>query len=291
MFTKAEKSKAKLRLAIYGISGSGKTYTALSMATGMSDKIALIDTERLSASKYADRFDFDTADLGSPTIDNYIKFIQGAGQAGYEVLIIDSMTHGWKELLEMIDKIAKTKFKGNSWAAWSEGTPKQNKFIDTLMRFDGHIIATMRSKTEYTVAQDKNGKTKPMRVGLAPEQGKGIEYEFDMLIEMSPEHDGLVLKDRTGKYQDKVIEKPGPEFGRELIDWLNDGKKVKSKKERIKEWLYAESDGDPETTKKIVNKLTAGMYETVDEIIDIRHFERFFDKCQERITKFEREVA
>ena len=84
----------------------------------------------------------------------------------------------------------------------------------------------MRSKTEWTVNSD-GGKNKPVRVGLAPEQGKWIEYEFDMLMEMTPEHYANIIKDRTGRYQDKMLEKPWEEFGQDLLAWLNEGVEVK----------------------------------------------------------------
>jgi hypothetical protein len=60
-----------------------------------------------------------------------------------------------------------------------------------------------------------------VRVGLAPEQGKGIEYEFDLLLELSPDHVGHVIKDRTGKFQDVLLEKPGEDFGQALAAWLS----------------------------------------------------------------------
>jgi hypothetical protein len=224
VFQKATKTQSKLRCAIFGPSGSGKTYSALRIATGMGGKIAVIDTERGSASKYADRFNFDVSELLESTVDNLVNLI---GQAkGYDVLIIDSLSHSWQELLVEVDSLAKAKYKGNSWSAWSEGTPKQRSLINALLSFDGHIIASMRSKTEWQTESGSNGKSRPVRVGLAPEQGKGIEYEFDLLLEISPEHYANVIKDRTGKYQDKIIEKPGEDFGRELIEWLKDGKSL-----------------------------------------------------------------
>lgn len=223
-FVKAVKSQSKLRCALFGPSGSGKTYSALSIATGMGGKIALIDSERGSASKYADRFDFDTVDLEEKSIAEYCALIKEAAKAGYNVLIIDSLSHAWSELLTEIDQLAKAKYKGNTWSAWSEGTPKQKVLIDAILSFPGHVMATMRAKTEWTNDKDeRTGKSTPRRVGLAPEQGKGIEYEFDILLEVSPEHFANVIKDRTGKYQDKIIEKPGKEFGEELIAWLNSG--------------------------------------------------------------------
>lgn len=223
-FKKATKEQTKLRCALFGPSGAGKTFSALRMATGIGGPIAFIDTERKSASKYADRFDFDVVDLERRNIESYIEMIQMAGSAGYNVLIIDSLSHAWQELLEEVEKLAQAKYKGNTWSAWSEGTPRQRKLIDAILNFPGHIIATSRSKTEWTNEKDPNtGKNKPVRVGLAPEQGKGIEYEFDLLMEINTEHFATVLKDRTGKYQDQFIEKPDEKFGHELAEWLASG--------------------------------------------------------------------
>lgn len=222
-FKKATKAQAKLRCAMFGPSGAGKTYTALRVATGIGGKIAVIDTERGSASKYADRFSFDALDLPDHTIATYVDAIRLAGREGYDVLVIDSLSHGWQDLLAEIDKIAATQFKGNTWSAWSKGTPKQRAMIDAILDFPGHVIATMRSKTEWSQEKNDRGKSTPVRVGLAPEQGKGIEYEFDLLIELTTEHYATVIKDRSGKFQDAMIDRPGEDFGRELAAWLSDG--------------------------------------------------------------------
>lgn len=232
-FKKASKKQSKLRLAVFGASGSGKTYSSLRIASGMSDKIAFIDTERGSASKYADKFNFDVLELDTFKISEYVEAIDAANEAGYDVLIIDSLTHAWQELLQEIDEIAKAKYRGNTWSAWSEGTPKQRMLVDSILRFKGHIISTMRSKTDWVIETTDKGKSKPVRVGLSPEQGKGIEYEFDMLMEITPEHYANVLKDRTGKYQDETIKEVGEKFGSELIEWLNDGE---SFEDMVKEW-------------------------------------------------------
>lgn len=223
-FKRATKEQSKLRLAIFGPSGAGKTFTALRIAAGLGGTVAVIDSERGSASKYSDRFEFDVCDLTDKRIAGYVEQIREAGRAGYAVLIIDSLSHAWQELLEEVDRLAASpKFKGNSWGAWSEGTPKQRALVDTILAYPGHVIATMRSKTEWTTTKDSRGKSAPERVGLAPEQGKGIEYEFDLLLELSEEHYGRILKDRTGKFQDAILERPGEDFGRELAAWLADG--------------------------------------------------------------------
>jgi hypothetical protein len=229
---KATKAQAKLRLAAFGPSGAGKTMTALRIATGLLEgttkRIGVIDTERGSAAKYSDRWDFDVIELeGRKDVETVTGAISAFAQAGHGVLVIDSLTHAWQELLVEIDRLAKTRYKGNTWSAWSEGTPLQRSLVDAILDYPGHVIATMRSKTEWTTEKDdRTGKSKPMRVGLAPEQGKGIEYEFDMLMEISTAHVAEFIKDRTGKYQDQMIEKPGEGLGRELAAWLADGAPV-----------------------------------------------------------------
>ena len=232
-FQKAVKEQVKLRLAIYGPAGAGKTASALRIAHGIGGRIAFIDTENYSASRYADGlnyagefvpFSFDVVSLTKPTIENYLEAIQSAENAGYNVLIIDSLSHGWQELLEEIDRIAKTKYRGNSWSAWSDGTPKQKSLIRAITQSNMHIIATMRAKTEWETGKDeKTGKSKPVRVGLAPEQGKGIEYEFDMLMEINDSHYATIIKDRSGKFQDMEIHCPDEKFGEELAEWLTQG--------------------------------------------------------------------
>ena len=226
MFKKATKEKAKLRLALFGVSGGGKTYSALRMATGLGEKIALIDTEHGTASKYADRFNFDVCDLDNPTINNVLMTMKEARD--YDVLIIDSLSHAWEELLDEVNRIAKAKFGGNTWSAWSEGTPKQKKLIEAILEFPGHIIVTMRAETNWTTTVNDRGKVIPIRIGEAPRQGKNIEYEFDMLIQLSQDHSALVLKDRTGKFQDQCLQEIDEQFGKDLNTWLQDGE-VKEK--------------------------------------------------------------
>lgn len=227
-FKKATKKQAKLRLALFGVSGSGKTYSALRLAKGLGGSIAVIDTENHTACKYSDRFDFDVCECEKASINNIVNLLNEASE--YDVLIIDSLTHAWDELLDEVNRIAKTKFGGNSWSAWSEGTPKQRAFIKALLDFKGHLIVTMRSETSWEVTENDKGKKVPVRIGTAPKQGKSIEYEFDMLMQLSQDHSALVLKDRTGKYQDECIDLIDEELGKQLGEWLSDGEVVKEEK-------------------------------------------------------------
>lgn len=223
-FRKATKAQAKLRAAVFGPSGGGKTMSTLRIGRGLAGPngtVAVIDTERGSASKYSDRFDFEVLDLKDYTVQGYVEAIKAAH--GFDVLVIDSLSHGWQSLLEEVEKLAKAKYRGNTWSAWSEGTPLQKKLVNAILDFPGHVLATIRSKTEWTTVEDGRGKKVPQRIGMAPEQGKGIEYEFDLLLEISTEHIANVIKDRTGRFQDKLIDKPDEDFGRQLALWLADG--------------------------------------------------------------------
>ncbi len=189
MFKKAERKQAKLRLALSGPSGSGKTTGALLIAKGIGGKIAVLDTERGSASLYADLVDFDVVELSPPyTPERYIEIIHAAEKEGYTTLILDSITHEWNGqggILEIVDKVAKTKFKGNSYAAWNEGTPRHQKFIDTMLASSLHIIATMRSKAVYVETEKGNGKKSIEKQGSSPQQREGLEYDFTAVLDIS----------------------------------------------------------------------------------------------------------
>lgn len=223
MFKKAERKQAKLRLALAGPSGSGKTYSALLLAQGIGGRIAVIDTEHGSASLYADIADFDTLELHAPySPERYVDAITAAEQAGYNVLIIDSYSHEWTGsggCLEANEKLAHQKFKGNTWAAWNETTPRHRRLTDKILTTSLHIICTMRSKTETVQGEGK----KVIKLGMKSEQRDGTDYEFTVVLDIT--HDGhaaIASKDRTKLFdQPEVISE---DTGRRLLAWLNDGK-------------------------------------------------------------------
>lgn len=226
LFEKASKKQAKLKLLIDGTSGSGKTHTMLRILRGIGGKIAVIDSENHSVEKKSNELlaSIDVANIEDRTLDNYIKHIQAAEESGYDAIGIDSISHPWLELLDEVDKLARTKYAGNSFRAWSEGTPRQRKFVDAIMFSKCHIVATSRVKTEWAAETNDKGKVQPRKLGLAPEQGKGIEYEFDIWMRMSDENIGTILKDRfDAGLQGKIIEMPGEDFGRILLQYINEG--------------------------------------------------------------------
>lgn len=224
-FQKATKTRARLRMAISGASGSGKTYTALRVAQAFG-KIAVIDTEHGSASKYADTFDFDVLELNNYHPQKYIDALNAAAGAGYDVVIIDSLSHAWNGVggvLEIVDKAAAKSESKNTFSAWRDATPLQQKLVEALLSTPLHVIATMRSKTEYVLELDKRGKMSPRKVGTAPIQRDGIEYEFDVVGEINADHDLIITKTRVSMLADEVIPTPGIDLGNTLLKWLSDG--------------------------------------------------------------------
>lgn len=227
LFKQAVRQVAKLRLALSGPSGSGKTYSALLIASGIvpMEKVAVIDTENGSANLYANLGMYSVLTLHPPyTPKKYIEAIRAAEQEGFELVIIDSLSHAWNGeggLLEQKDKATDAKYKGNGWAAWREVTPEYNKLIETMLNSSCHIIATMRSKTEY-MQDDSNGRKRIVKVGAAPIQRDGIEYEFTVVFDLSIDHVATVNKDRTRLFDGQYFV-PTPDVGKTLKQWLDAG--------------------------------------------------------------------
>lgn len=229
-FVKATKRQAKGRIALFGTSGSGKTYTSLIIARELANggRVAVIDTESGSASKYADEFDFDTCDLPDFSPQSYIDAIAEAARNGYAVVVVDSLSHAWMGrggVLEIVDKATARSRSNNTFSAgWKEGTPEHNRLIEALVGCRTHLVVTMRSKTEYVVEDNGNGKKMPRKVGLAPVQRDGMEYEFDIVGDMDAESNKLVVsKSRCKKLSGGVFVRPDAEFGQIIRDWLIDG--------------------------------------------------------------------
>ncbi|GAA0733912.1 ATP-binding protein [Dactylosporangium roseum] len=226
-FSRASKEQAKARIALTGPTGSGKTYTALIVAGEIGQRVALIDTERGSASKYADEFTFDTLQLTRFEPSALIDALAVAAHAGYDALIVDSFSHFWSGtggILEQVDHAAKRAGGGNSFAGWKEARPMERAMIDALLAYPGHVIVTMRAKTEYVVDSDERGRKVPRKVGLKPDQRDGIEYEFDIVGELDQENTLVVAKSRAKSLSGMVIHEPDGRFAGLVLEWLDAGR-------------------------------------------------------------------
>jgi len=235
MFNQAKRTQSKLRMSIDGPAGSGKTYTALRFAHALAKnlnhggKIAFIDTEHGSASKYVGdspdgiSFNFDVVELKNFSPDRYVEAINAAGKMGYSVLVIDSLSHAWEGVGGALEMKMKA---GEGWNAWRNVTPIHNRMIDAMLQSPCHIITTMRSRMEYVQEQDQHGKTVIRKVGMSPVQRPGMEYEFDILCDMDWAHILTVSKSRCSTVADLQVDRPGAAFIAPVIEWLTSGEYV-----------------------------------------------------------------
>lgn len=214
MFKKATRDQARLRVGMCAPAGAGKTYSALDLAFSLirlmkpDGKVAVIDSERGSASKYQGLigsaglpFDFDVCTLGpdySPR--RYIEALRDAARAGYFIVIVDGISQAWAGtggLLEQKDTASAKQKGGNSWAVWRDITPEHNRFVDSMLAAPFHLIVTMRAKTEWVQEKDPNGKTTIRKIGMAPVQRDGLEYEFDVMFDLDQDsHRAVCTKTR-----------------------------------------------------------------------------------------------
>ena len=222
-FKKATRTAAKLRIGMAGPSGSGKTYTAIRLAAQLGKRIAVIDTERGSASLYEGEqpdgvpFAFDVLELHSFEPANYEQAIRLAVNGGYDVIIIDSLSHAWNGVGGMLEQVDRA---GGQFGAWRNVTPQHNRLVDALLTADAHVIFTLRTKTEYVVVENARGKKEPQKIGLAPVFRDGIEYESTVFLDLDVEHNAKVSKTRCAALDGRTYHKPGPDLARPLIDWL-----------------------------------------------------------------------
>lgn len=223
-FKKAVRENVWLKIAISGTSGSGKTFTGLRLCTGIAEEaksdIAFISSEKTRTLYYADKFTYDVLELDEYTPEEYIDAINSAVQAGYKVIIIDSLSHGWQKLNDMHSKMP-----GNSFQNWGRLKPRWAKLMQTILSAPAHMIVCSRAKTEWSM-EEINGKTTPKKVGLGTEGDKQADYEYTVAFMLqqgthiaSVDNGG---KDNTGLYDGKY-EMLTEEDGKKLYQWANSG--------------------------------------------------------------------
>jgi hypothetical protein len=232
-FRKATRTKAKLRLALCGPAGSGKTRGALLIAKGMglNGKVAFIDTENGSGDLYSHVMEYDILTLDAPYHpERFIAAIKAAEEAGYELIIIDSLSHAWAGvggILEIHGNETDKQKTANTYTAWRNVTPLHNKLVEAMLASKCHIIATMRSKQEYVQEKNDAGKTIVKKLGMAPVMREGIDYEFTFSFDI--EHDHLA---RVGKARADLFDSAfrlNETIGTKLFQWLNEGEDAPEK--------------------------------------------------------------
>ena len=227
-FKPATREASFARIALTGPSGSGKTYTALTLASAMSERFAVIDTERGSASKYVglNGWQFDTVQPNSYSPLSLVETLGAAAGEGYGCVLIDSLSHYWMGTDGMLEQVDKRSGANKFTSGWKAVGPEEKKMIDAILAYPGHVIATLRVKTEYVLEENDKGKKEPKKVGLKPIQREGIEHEFDVVGDMDYDHGLTVSKSRIHTLANAHIPVPGAELGKEIAEWMSDGATV-----------------------------------------------------------------
>ncbi|POB12152.1 ATP-binding protein [Sulfobacillus sp. hq2] len=273
-FRPATKQFSYLRLALIGPAGSGKTYSSLRIATALGARVAVIDSERGSASKYADEFAFDVLELETFAPHEYIEAIRAAVAGGYDVLIIDSLSHAWAGkggVLDMHDAATAQERGGNSYTAWRTVSPEHNKLIEEILHAPVHIIATLRSKIAYVQEKDDRGKTVVRKVGMQPIQREGLDFEFDVVGDLDQTNRLVITKTRCRALAQAVIRQPGDEVARTLKAWLSDGPPAPARltDDQVKAlWQAARHRGlNADGLRAFCNTLLGTQYATPREVL------------------------
>lgn len=242
-FVDAVRSASKARIALCGPSGSGKTYTALTLATRFSDKVAVIDTERGRAQLYVgiNGWKFKHAAPHSFSPASLVEALSVADGAGIGCVIVDSLTHYWSGVDGMLEQVDRKGKAGNQFGGWKEMRPDERRMIDALAQFSGHVIVTLRVKTEYVIEDNERGKKVPRKIGLKPDQREGIDYEFDVVADLDPDNTLTVSKTRIPSLAQAVISKPGVELADQILSFLEAGDSIPTAAEYQERAIACES--------------------------------------------------
>lgn len=224
---RAQRYKSKLRMAVVGPSGAGKTYSSLLFASSLGHRICVIDAERGSSQKYAERdgfppFDIIVLDTFRP--DDYIAAIEAAH--GYDVLVIDGISLEWTATLELVDELTANSQSRNAYTqGWRMATPKHNQFVNAMLQYPGHLIVTIREKTKFILVDTPQGQV-PKRAGWEMFQRDYLEYEWDIIVEMDFTNTMDVIKTRCPDIFGQKVRRPDATWMEVVNRWLGTGRRV-----------------------------------------------------------------
>lgn len=259
----AVRGGSKAIIGIAGISGSGKTLTALYMARGMvnnASEIGFLDTENGRGSLYSDALDgkFMIGDLYPPfSPSRYSQAIKEFQAAGVKVLVIDSVTHEWEGEGGCDDIANAPKADGSprKIANWIGAKKEHKTFMNTLLQCDMNIICCIRAR-EKTDFKDPN---KPVSLGIQPVCEKN--FMFEMTASLLMENEGKkqtflkipnFLRPAFGDGNGYL----GLETGKAIMKWINEGEKEDAEISRIKSEMLMACENGVAAIGAIWNKLT-----------------------------------
>ncbi|TLQ39287.1 AAA family ATPase [Streptomyces marianii] len=225
-FAPAVKTQTPARIALVGPSGSGKTYTALTLATALGSSVAVIEAVHGHASQYADRFDFHTCPpLTYCSPEALVAALAECAASGYDTVVVDPYTLFWSGHGGILEQVGDATKRGSSGSksGWDEVRPRERRMWEALFAYPGHVIATLRTKTDYHLEADEQGHYTMRRFGGKPEHRDGAEYEFSFVGAMDSDNTLVVVKALSPDLSGAVVHRPGAEFGARVRAWLEDG--------------------------------------------------------------------
>jgi AAA domain len=239
-FKPASRKQGRLRLALAGAAGTGKTWTMLEVASrlcGPDRRIAVIDSEGNSVSKYHGMssvtddditFDFDVVAPTSFAPRDYVSLIREAGECGeYDVLCCDSLSAPWSGPGGVLEIVDKHKQRGDkALQPWAKVAPDQQMLTQAILHCGCHLIATLRAKSAWEIETDDRGRKQPKKIGLKPDQKDTLDYEFDvvgLMLDTGSPHRMEIIKTHCPPLSGAVIADPGADFAATLQMWLADG--------------------------------------------------------------------
>jgi len=239
--TDATRESLLLRAALCGPTGSGKTKTGLILGTRMVERLGtgplyVIDSESKSSLRYAysprSKQGYRFKHVPMPEDDYspaaYTAALDYCEAEGAGVILIDSLTHAWSGIngvLEQVDRVTEQSRTKNAFSeGWKTMTPIHNRLIQRVLASSAHVIFTLRSKVDWVVQENERGKREPVKVGLAPIQREGVDYEPDLFFDMTvPDNSLVVSKSRCDRLAPgEVVKRPGAEFADVIIEWMKD---------------------------------------------------------------------
>lgn len=284
MFTRAVKQPCKLMLAVNGVAGSGKTYSALALAAGLGERTAVIDAERGCEQFYADKFCFDVSKLSPPfTADRFIREIQEAQRLKYDTLIVDSLSLAWSGAGGILDSVDEWKHKHPQRKdQWLYARKALRRLMDALQNCPCHVICTIRSKTGWTMGAEKHQGAelqRPARSSIGLEQQSNIEYEFDVVFDLLEGRKAHAAKDRTGLFSRGLLT-PDKSVGEQIRAWASPRPQG-----RIAEHLNKTLQRIAQA--RTVNELSQLWVERVREWRGGAHYQRINDAVWKRVRELE----
>ena len=223
---RAKRENIPLKIGLRAPSGAGKTYSSILLAKGLMggdlEKVCLIDTENGSGDLYSHLGNYAVLPFSAPfKPQRYVNAIELAVKEGFKCIIIDSTSHEWDGPGGCLD--IHSSIPGNSFIAWKQVTPMHDAFIKAILQAPVHVICCMRTKQDYSMEKNEQGKLEVRKMGLKEIQRDGFEYELTISFNIEINHMATASKDRSGLFKDNVPFLISEETGKQILDWNNNG--------------------------------------------------------------------